>query len=431
METTRPKMTPRSVFATTSGNVLEWYDFTAYSFLAPVLGQVFFPSDDHVASLLSAFAVLAVGYLARPVGSVIFGFVGDRIGRKPAMMASVILMGIGSFLIAVLPTHAQIGVAASILLVLIRVIQGISVAGEYTTSGVLLVEQAEPKSRGFVGGWIAFAMMLGCVAGSGIPALLGTVLTEAQIQAWGWRIPFFIGSLVALYSAILRSNITESALMAAASERIKSPITSALKNHWKLMLQMVVLLVPTAVIYFIVFVYSASYLTEQMHFTTSQTLDITTLNLIMIAFISLWVGKLSDRYGRRPLFLFGAIGTLLLAWPFWWLMHQDNLYLVFLGQFGFSAFNAIGWGLSITVLVEIAPQRLRCSTVAMGYNFAMAIFGGTTPIVATYLVSRTGDDFTPVYYVMAATLASLFVIVRLPKLIARAAQEPDPPLSVV
>lgn len=413
-------MTPRTVLAATSGNVLEWYDFTAYSFLAPILGQVFFPSEDHFASLLAAFAVLAVGYLARPFGSVIFGHIGDRIGRKPALMISVVLMGSGSLLIAVLPTHAQIGVAASILLVAIRVVQGMSVAGEYTTSGVLLVEQSEPRSRGFTGGWIAFAMMLGCVAGSGVPALLGTFLTDDQIHAWGWRIPFFVGSAAALYSAILRTNLTESSLVAADPDPMASPIFAAVKNHWRLMLQMVFLLIPTAVIYFIVFVYAASYLTEAMHFTTRQALDLTTANLVTIALLAPLVGWLSDRFGRRPLCLFGAIGTILFAWPLWWLMHQQDIRLVFLGQLGFSIFNAIGWGLSITVLVEMAPPRLRCSTVAMGYNLSMALFGGTTPIVATYLVSRTGDDFTPVYYVIAATLASLVVILRIPALISRA-----------
>lgn len=263
-------------------------------------------------------------------------------------------------------------------------------------------------------------MMLGCVAGSGVPALLGAFLTEQQIQSWGWRFPFFIGSLIALYSAVLRLKITESVLLNAAADRIRSPIAAALKNHWKLMLQMVVLLIPTAVIYFVIFVYAASYLTEQMHFTTAQALDITTINLIVIALLSVWCGRLSDRFGRRLLFLIGAIGTLLFAWPLWWLMHQENIYLVFLGQLGFSAFNAIGWGLSITVLVEMAQPQLRCSTVSMGYNLAMAVFGGTTPILATYLVNRTGDDFMPVYYLMAATLLSLAVICRLPALIEQA-----------
>lgn len=423
MNSTKVKMSPKTVFAASSGNVLEWYDFTAYSFLAPILGQVFFPSDNHFASLLSAFAVLAVGYLARPFGSLIFGHIGDRIGRKPALLLSVILMGLGSFLIAVLPTPAQIGITASILLVLIRIVQGMSVAGEYTTSGVLLVEQAEPKSRGFTGGWIAFAMMLGCVAGSGVPALLDSLITEEQLFAWGWRIPFLIGSSLALYSAVLRAGIGETAFDRADADRISSPVFAAIKDHWRLMLQMILLLIPTAVIYFVIFVYAASYLTEEMHFTAAQALDITTINLVIIAFLALAVGWLSDRIGRRPLFLFGAIGTVLCAWPFWWLMHQENLTLVFLGQLGFSLFNAIGWGLSVTVLVEMAPPKLRCSTVALGYNLCVALFGGTTPIVVTYLVNRTGDDYAPVYYVVVASLVSLLVIWRIPKLFARASAQ--------
>lgn len=419
-------MTPRAVLAATSGNVLEWYDFTVYGFLAPTLGRLFFPSDDHLTSLLSAFAVLAVGYAARPIGSVIFGHIGDRFGRKPALMSSVIMMGAGSLLIGLLPTHAQIGVTASVLLVAIRIVQGISVAGEYTASGVLIVEEAEKSSRGFVGSWIAFAMMLGCVLGSAVPALLDTVLTDEQTAAWGWRIPFFVGSGVAVFSAILRVHLPESTVITSHLHRVSAPVLEAIKNHWAVILQMVVLLIPTAVIYFVIFVYAASYLTDQMHFSSARALDITTVNLIAIAVLALLVGRLSDLVGRRAMFLFGAIGTLAFAMPFWWLMHQDNLAVVFAGQLGFSAFNAIGWALSITVLTEIAPAHLRCSTVALGYNICMAVFGGTTPIVATYLVSRTGDDYAPAYYVMATTAISLLVIVRLPKLIESARRDVVP-----
>ena len=416
MGTRHSRMTPRAVVAATSGNVLEWYDFTVYGFLAPTLGRIFFPSEDHVASLLSAFAVLAVGYAARPIGSVIYGYIGDRFGRKPALLSSVMLMGIGSVLIGCLPTHAEIGVAASVLLVVIRVVQGISVAGEYTASGVLIVEEAREESRGLVGSWIASAMMLGCVLGSGVPALITSVLTDSQINAWGWRIPFFIGGAVALFSAVLRLHLSESTALGGAGERSKSPIQTAIREHWPGILRMIALLIPTAIIYFMIFVYAASYLTGRMHFSTAQALDISTINLVVIAVLGLAAGYYSDRFGRRAVLLFGAVGTLIVAWPMWLLMHQDALVLVFLGQLGFAAFNAVGWALSITVLSEMVPARVRCSAVALSYNICMAAFGGTTPIIATYLVNRTGDDYAPVYYVMAATLVSLVVIVRLPKL---------------
>ena len=195
--------------AAASGNVLEWYDFTVYGFLAPILASHFFPTDDKFAALLSAFAVLAVGYAARPIGSVIFGHIGDRIGRKPALMISVLLMGGGSVAIAALPTFDQIGITAAVLLVLIRIVQGISVAGEYTASGVLLIEQAPEHRRGLTGSWIAFAMMWGCVLGSAVPAAFTSFLSPEAMDSWGWRVPFLLGGVVALTSAILRRHLTE------------------------------------------------------------------------------------------------------------------------------------------------------------------------------------------------------------------------------
>ncbi len=416
MTTTDSKLTPRAILATSSGNLLEWYDFTVYGFMAPILGKLFFPSDDYVASLLSAFAVLAVGYAARPIGSVIFGHMGDRVGRKPALLLSISFMGFGSLLIAVLPTYEQIGISAAIFLIAIRIVQGISVAGEYTSSGILMIEQTGAKFRGFVGSWVAFAMLMGCVAGSGVPALVDMFLTSEQMEAWGWRVPFLLGGVVALFSFFLRISLHESSQLAKPERRERFPIVEAIRKYWSLILQMIVLLIPTAVIYFVIFVYAASYLTTQMHFTSAQALDLTTINLIFLAVTALLAGYASDRFGRRTIFLVGAIGTLFAAIPCWWLMHQQSLMLVFLGQIGFSAFNAIGWALSITVLCEMAPTSLRCSIVALGYNGCMAIFGGTTPFVATYLVNRTGDDFAPAYYVLIATLASLVVILRLPRL---------------
>lgn len=411
-------MTPRAMLAATSGNVLEWYDFTVYGFLAPILARAFFPSDDPVASLLSAFAVLAVGYAARPVGSLIYGYIGDRIGRKPALLSSVILMGTGSVLIAVLPTHAEIGVTATILLVCIRIVQGISVAGEYAASGVLVVEEADPRGRGRMGAWIAFAMMWGCVLGSGVPALISTLVTDEQMSAWGWRIAFGVGGAVAAFSAVLRIHLSESSELKKLEEREKSPVILAIKKYWRVIIQMIVLLIPTSVIYFLIFVYAASYLTKDMHFSTAQALDISTINLIVIAFLALAAGYLSDRFGRRALMMVGSVGTLLFALPLWLLMHEQSLPVVFLGQLGFAAFNAIGWALALTVLSEMVPTRVRCSAVSLGYNLCLAIFGGTTPLVATYLVSRTSDDFAPAYYAMAAALVSIVVIARLPKLTA-------------
>ena len=413
-------LTPRSIVAAASGNVLEWYDFTVYGFLAPTLAVLFFPSESKLASLLSAFAVLAVGYAARPIGSVIFGHIGDRIGRKTALMISVLLMGAGSLAIAVLPTYEQIGVTAAILLVLIRIVQGISVAGEYTASGVLLVEQAQSGRKALTGAWVAFAMMWGCVLGSAVPAGFSSILSTEQMSDWGWRLPFLLGALVAVFSAILRRSLSETVLVQDAKEGI-SPIWESLRDHLALIGQMVLLLIPTSVIYFVIYVYAVSYLSSEADFTSAAALDITTANLVIMALFVPVCGLAADRFGLRPVFLAGAIGTLVLAWPCWWLMHRAETLPVFLGQFGLTLTSTAGWALSITALTLIAPSHLRCSVVALGYNICLAVFGGTTPMVATYLVNRTGDDYAPVYYMIVATLVSIPVIWRLPKLIRNAA----------
>ncbi|WP_420336209.1 MFS transporter [Roseibium sp.] len=421
MSEPKTKLTSRAIVAASSGNVLEWYDFTVYGFLAPTLATLFFPSEDKLASLLSAFAVLAVGYAARPVGSVIFGHIGDRIGRKAALMISVLLMGGGSFSIAALPTYEQVGLAAALLLVTIRVVQGISVAGEYTASGVLLVEQAGEGRKAMTGAWVAFAMMWGCVFGSAVPAGLSSVLSSEQMTDWGWRVPFALGGVVAIFSAILRLSLTESR-RTKGPEEDTSPIIQSLRDHSALIGQMVLLLIPTAVIYFVIFVYAVSYLSSEAGFSSASALDITTINLIIMALFVPVCGLAADRFGVRPVFMAGAIATLILAGPSWWLMHRADTVSVFAGQLGLTLASTAGWALSVTVLTMTAPAHLRCSVVALGYNICMAIFGGTTPMVATYLVNRTGDDYAPVYYVIVATLVAIPVIWRLPKLIEKAQQ---------
>ncbi|MEM9630789.1 MAG: MFS transporter [Pseudomonadota bacterium] len=414
----RSTLTPRSILAATSGNVLEWYDFTVYGFLAPTLAALFFPSIDKLASLLSAFAVLAVGYAARPIGSLIFGHIGDRVGRKTALMISVLVMGGGSLAIAALPTYDQIGVAAAVLLVLIRIVQGISVAGEYTASGVLLVEQAREGRKALTGAWVAFAMMWGCVLGSAVPAGFSSILSSEQMAEWGWRLPFLLGGVVAVFSAILRRSLTETQIDKDCEEGT-SPVWQSIRDHSGLIGQMVLLLIPTSIIYFVIYVYAASYLSSEPGFTSADALDITTANLIVMAVFIPICGLAADKFGLRVVFLSGAIGTLLLAVPCWWLMHRDDLMQIFIGQLGLTLASTAGWALSITALTLMAPRLLRCSTVALGYNICLALFGGTTPMVATYLVNRTGDDYAPVYYILFAVLLSLPVIWRLPKLINR------------
>ena len=407
----------RQVYAGAVGNVLEWYDFAVYGFLAPLIGKVFFPSGDPVTSLLAAYGAMAVGYASRPLGSILFGHLGDRIGRKPALILSMTMMGGATLGIAVLPGHAEIGATAAVLLLLLRGLQGISVAGEYGTSAVLLVERAPADRRGLVGGWVMAACNLGFLMGSAVGALVSTVLGEAAMAAWGWRVPFFLGALIAVHVLVMRRSLDESPLPRDGVPAL--PAVEALRHHYRTIGMIVCLVLPVAVTFYMCFVYASSYLTERMHFSTARALDITTLALALQVIVAPFAGHLADRHGRRPLMLFATIASLLATWPLWWAMHQPGMAWVIFAQLSFALLNGVGWSLTVPIMVELVPARVRVSAGGIAFNLCLGLFGGTAPWVATYLVARTADDFMPAWYMMAAALAALLATLRMPEMAGR------------
>jgi MFS transporter, MHS family, proline/betaine transporter len=395
--------------------VLEWYDFAVYGTLAPVLGKLFFPADDPVASLLAAFGVFAVGYGVRPLGGVLLGHVGDRFGRKPALILSVLVMGGGTTLIGVLPTHAEIGAASAGLLVALRIIQGLSVGGEYPDSIVFLAEHAPPERRGFYASWPMFGSVVGFLLGSALASLISNLFGDAAVEAWGWRLPFLFGAVIAVCGVLFRRHMSEPPALASAHPLGVAPIVAALRDYWRAILQIVALSLVNAVGFYLLWVYATSYLTDRMHVSTADALDINTLSLLVMMPAVILAAILSDRIGRKPLLYFVVLGSLLLAWPLWWLMHHHSFGLILAGQVGFAVLYGAGYAGLSAVMVEILPAGVRCSASAIGYNLCLGLFGGTTPLVATYLVQRTADDFTPAYYLMATALISLVATLSLPE----------------
>ncbi len=395
--------------------MLEWYDFAVYGTLAPILGKLFFPADDPTASLLAAFGVFAIGYAARPLGGIILGHIGDRMGRKPALILSVMMMGAGTTAIGVLPTHAEIGTAAAVLLVVLRILQGLSVGGEYPSSIVFLGEHAPPERRGYVASWPMFGSVVGFLLGSAFGALLSNLMSEAALEAWGWRLPFLFGAVIALCGVLFRRHMSEPPAFAAAQPLTAAPIVAAFRDHWRAIVQIIGLSLVNAVGFYLLWVYATSYLTDRMHVSTADALDINTLSLVVMMPAVTLSAILSDRIGRKPLLYFVSLGTLLLAWPLWWLMHHQSFLLILLGQVGFAVLYGAGYAGLSAVMIEILPAGVRCSASAIGYNICLGLFGGTTPLVATYLVERTADDFAPAYYLMAAAVVSRIVTIRLPE----------------
>lgn len=399
----------RMVIAGIAGNVMEWYDFAVYGYFAKDIGEQFFPSRDATSSLIASFGAFAAGYVMRPVGGVLFGHIGDRVSRKAALTLSVLAMAIPTFLIGILPDHEQIGSMAAILLVAMRMIQGLSVGGEYTTSVVFLVEGAPPHRRGLAGSWSPFGAGAGILLGSATGALVNTLLPRQDVVSWGWRVPFLLGLIVGLAGLYIRRHIANP----PAAERDKpaaAPIVEAFRTEWRAILKIVGFNLALAGGFYMVFVYAATYLNEVVHVSAREALDINTINMVVMLVLVPLMGLLSDHIGRKPLLLASTIGLVVLSYPLFWLMHHDDAPLILFGQMGFAVLIALFSGAGPTTMVEALPANVRCTALSVGYNLSVGVIGGFTPLVATYLIQRTKDDFAPAYFLMLTGLVSLCVI---------------------
>ena len=391
------------------GNVLEWFDFAAYGFFASVIGEQFFPSDDPTTSVIAAFAVFASGFLARPVGAAFFGHLGDRRGRQAVLRLSVILMGVSTLLLGCLPTYATIGIAAPILLTVLRIAQGFSVGGEYTGSVIYLVERAPVEQRGLVGGWANFGAVAGFLLGSGLSALIAQLLSDDALSSWGWRIPFVLGVSIAALGVVFRRTMHQEPV--PATPRDKVPLVEAVRLEWKTMLRISGLILMANVGFYMMFVYVTTYLSEQVGVPMAEALEIDTISMSALLVITPAAAWLSDRIGRKPVLLIASIGCFLLAVPLFTAIRHDDPSLIFAGQLGFAVLIGFAFGANSATIVEITKARYRCTVISVAYNVTLAIFGGTTPLVASWLIRNTGDDLVPAFYLMLmAAITSMAVL---------------------
>lgn len=413
----------RLIFAGIVGNVMEWYDFAIYGYFAALIGSLYFPSKDASISLIAAFGVFAIGYLMRPLGGLLFGHIGDRLGRRRALILSSLTMGIPTALIGLMPTFDQIGLLAPLGIMLLRIVQGLSVGGEYTGSSVFVIEHAPAERRGFFGSWVVWGAVAGIVLGSGVGALINSLIPQPALSHWGWRLPFLAGILIAGYSYILRRGIDGEDVPA---KRERLPIATAFRHHGWSMLQAAGLSLTNAIAFYTLFVYVVTYIEQFDKLSPARALDINTLNMALMLVLIPLFGRLSDWIGRKGVAIGAALALAAFAWPCFALIDSGVPQLIFFGQLLFAVLIAAYISVNPVMLVEAFPPAVRCSAVSTSYNVVLGLFGGTAPIVAAYLIQRSHNDLAPAYYIMVAgfiSAASIFTM----KETAPAAQDDQDP----
>ncbi len=400
----------RAAIAASLGNVLEWYDFAVYAFFAGTIGRLFFPNSNEIDSLIAAFGVFAAGYLMRPIGGILFGHIGDRFGRKPVLVISTIAMAVPTFAMGLLPTAAQIGPVAAVLLVVMRLLQGLSIGGEYIGSVCYSAESAKPGKRGLMCTASIFGAGVGTLMGSAMADLVNVVFSTEVVESWGWRIPFLLGGLVGVVGWYLRRNLPETSSALATQEPSQPPIIDTLVHHWRIVLKVVGLNLMHAVSFFMIFVFMKTYLHEFVGLKETQALTIATLGLLALMVVTVVSGALSDRIGRKPVLLVSALAAIVFAYPLLMFVNMGSFWIALACQFAFASIVGTYSGTAPSTMAEMVPSHVRVTGTSLGYNLCMALFGGTTPMITVFLIKVTGTDMAPAFYIMFAAAISFAVV---------------------
>ncbi len=409
--------TRSTLMAGVIGNVMEWYDFALYGYFAPVFSMLFFPSESATASLLATFGVFAAGFIMRPIGSVLFGYIGDKWNRRKALFLSVVLMGLPTFFLGALPTHAQIGVMAPILLVVIRLVQGLSVGGEFSSSVTYVVETSPLDQRGLSGSWANVGSMGGMLLGSGLAALVTTTLPDSAVSSWGWRFPFLFGGVIAIFATYMRRTLSPSQIFEEheARQTKRSPVKLALTQNRRETIKAFLFASGYAVCFYIPLVYLPTYVDQFTAIPLSQALQVNSIGtVLLLGFIPL-MGFISDQYIRRKhILLIAFLVMAVVSYPLFHLFNFNNLLLILVGQIVFAFLIAVPLGSAPATLVELFPTEDRLSGYSISFNTAMGVVGGTTPMMSTWLISISGNNFAPSIYL---TLFGLIAVAGLAKMI--------------
>ena len=403
----------RAIVGSSIGNFVEWYDYGLYGYYASVFATLFFPEGNRVAALLGAFGIFGVAFVVRPLGALFFGSYGDRHGRRNTLVAVVVLISTATALVGVLPTYASVGLVAPVLLLLLRVLQGFSAGGEFGGATAILAEFAPAHRRGFYGSWQGFTQGLAPLLVALMGALLAGGLSEEDFESWGWRVPFLFAAPLGLVGLFLRLRLDETPEFRRLREHEEvpqAPIREMLRSHRGSVLRGIGLIVGWTTSIYTFIIYMPTYLTETLGLSFGQSLLVNAIGLVVHTAVIPFIAIASDRVGRRPPVIAGALATLLLAYPGYALMGTGSLPVITGVQIVFGLCVACFASVLPAALSELFPTRTRYSGLALTYSLGVGIFGGLAPIVSTLLLKATGDDRAVAYYVTGGGLVALLTV---------------------
>jgi len=398
----------QAVTAAALGNVLEWYDFAVYGFLATVIARKFFPAHDDVTSLLATFAVFGAGFVMRPLGGIVLGRYADIKGRKAALLVTMFMMAGSTVLIGLVPSYETIGIAAPLLIAVARLMQGFSAGGEWGSATSFIVEWSPPGRRGLFGSYQQSSVAIGMLLGSGISAAFSTLLSPDAMDGWGWRVPFLLGGLLGPVGLYMRRNIGEAQ---AYTEAQAHPERLPVSEGFRLAFRAFGFAILWNVSYYMMLAYMPTFMQKQVGIDRSLALWSNTIGLLVLVFAVPMMGALSDRIGRRPLLLASCAAFVVL--PYWllgWVLSNRVFGAVLLVQIVFSLAISLFSGPGPAAIAEMFPTRARSTWMSLGYSFAAVIFGGFAPFVSTLLIEKTGSPLSPTVFLAVSALISIVFI---------------------
>lgn len=409
------KVTKRVLIASLIGSSIEWFDYFLYGTVAAlVFNDLFFHADDPTVGLLLAYASFALAFFIRPIGGIIFSHIGDRIGRKKTLVLTLSLMGGATVLMGLLPTYHSIGTIAAVLLILLRLIQGLGLGGEWGGALLLAVEYAPKEKRGLFGSIPQMGVTIGMLLGT-LALSLMSLLPENAFMTWGWRVPFILSALLVVFGLWIRKGIDETPSFKAAQEKgeiARVPFVETMRTHWKEVLIAIGGKVVETAPFYIFSTFIVSYATANLGFSRTVTLNAVTIATVITTLLIPVMGRLSDKVGRKPLYVGGTVLMMLYAFPYFWLLHQNSKVLLILATvLGLGIIWAPITAVLGTMFSEIFRSNVRYTGISLGYQIGAAVAGGTAPLVATTLLRAYNNSYVPVaLYIIFTSVISLIAI---------------------